>query len=262
MAMDPYKILGISQGASAEEVKRAYRKKARENHPDLNPGDASAAKRMNDINEAYDRITNPDKYAAEDARRAAADRNAGRSTGQTYQRPGQSSSGQNQSGQAGQQGPYGWSGDFGFEDLFGGFYTTGAPIHPEASVNDSPEIRQAINLVNSKNFKEANKILYQVKSTDRNARWYYIIALSNHGLNNTMLAMDQIKKACELDPNNNEYKMAARSIQASGKTYRQTSQQQGFTMNFMNPTTLCCICLGLNLCMGGGFGVPLCFRFH
>ena len=71
MPMDPYNILGLDPSASMDEVKRAYRKKARENHPDLNPGDKEAAKRMNDINEAYDRIMNPDKYAAEDARRNA-----------------------------------------------------------------------------------------------------------------------------------------------------------------------------------------------
>lgn len=105
MAMDPYKILGIERGASEEEIKRAYRKKARENHPDLNPGDEAAAKRMNQINEAYDRITNPDKYAAEDARRAAADSAAGRSgygSGQAGPRPGQQQAGYYQ-----QQGRYG-----------------------------------------------------------------------------------------------------------------------------------------------------------
>lgn len=105
MAMDPYKILGIERGASEEEIKRAYRKKARENHPDLNPGDEAAAKRMNQINEAYDRITNPDKYTAEDARRAAADSAAGRQgNGPNYngQRPGQQQAGYYQ-----QQGRYG-----------------------------------------------------------------------------------------------------------------------------------------------------------
>lgn len=105
MAMDPYKILGLENGASMDEVKRAYRKKARENHPDLNPGDAAAAKRMNEINEAYDRICNPDKYAAEDARRAAADSAAGRGSGPTS---GRSQGYQNQNaGYYQQQGQYG-----------------------------------------------------------------------------------------------------------------------------------------------------------
>ena len=76
-----------------------------------------------------------------------------------------------------------------------------------------------------------------------------------------MLAMDQIKRACEMDPNNQEYIQAARSIQASGRVYQETAQTRGFNMGFMDPPTLCCICLGINMCMGGGFGIPLCFHF-
>jgi len=56
---DPYRILGLQPGASEEEVKRAYRQLAKKYHPDMNPGDAHAAKMMNDINAAYDQIKNP-----------------------------------------------------------------------------------------------------------------------------------------------------------------------------------------------------------
>ena len=70
--MDPYSVLGVSRDASQDEVKKAYRRKARENHPDLNPNDPNAAERMNEVNEAYDRIMNPEKYAAADRRASAA----------------------------------------------------------------------------------------------------------------------------------------------------------------------------------------------
>lgn len=252
MAMNPYDILGVPQGATQDEVKRAYRKKARENHPDLNPGDAAAAKRMNEINEAYDRIMNPDKYAAEDARRAAAE---GRATAEQQRRTQQQYQG---------QGRTGWAGDFGFdpfEEIFGaGFVNTG-PIHPEAIPSDPIEIKQAINYINSKNFKEATKILYTVRSTDRNARWFYIIALANHGAGNTMLAIDQIRKACELDPDNREYMNAARNIQSSGRVYKQNVDTGGFSMGCNNPMTLCCMCMMLSMCMGGGVGYPICIGF-
>ncbi len=56
---DPYRVLGLEPGASDEEVKRAYRQLAKKYHPDMNPGDAHAAKMMNDINAAYDQIKNP-----------------------------------------------------------------------------------------------------------------------------------------------------------------------------------------------------------
>ncbi len=61
MIDDPYKVLGLQPGASDEEVKRAYRQLAKKYHPDMNPGDAHAAKMMNDINAAYDQIKNPPK---------------------------------------------------------------------------------------------------------------------------------------------------------------------------------------------------------
>ena len=50
---DPYQILGVSPTASDEEVTKAYRKLAKKYHPDLNPGDEQAAKKMSEINEAY-----------------------------------------------------------------------------------------------------------------------------------------------------------------------------------------------------------------
>ena len=61
MIDDPYKVLGISQGASEDEIKKAYRKKAKEFHPDLHPNDPNADKKMNEVNEAYDMLMNPEK---------------------------------------------------------------------------------------------------------------------------------------------------------------------------------------------------------
>lgn len=59
---NPYKVLGLSDGASKEEVTKAYRKLAKKYHPDLNPGDEEAAKKMAEVNAAYDSITNGTPY--------------------------------------------------------------------------------------------------------------------------------------------------------------------------------------------------------
>lgn len=56
---DPYSVLGVSKEASEEEIKKAYRRLAKKYHPDLNPGDPEAARKMNEINAAYDQIKNP-----------------------------------------------------------------------------------------------------------------------------------------------------------------------------------------------------------
>ncbi len=56
MIQDPYKVLGLSYGATDEEVTKAYRKLVKKYHPDLHPGDKEAARKMSEINEAYDQI--------------------------------------------------------------------------------------------------------------------------------------------------------------------------------------------------------------
>src|SRR3954453_17297048 len=58
---DPYSVLGVDRKASAEEIKKAYRKLARQYHPDRNPDDPKAEERFKEIQSAYDIVGDPDK---------------------------------------------------------------------------------------------------------------------------------------------------------------------------------------------------------
>jgi DnaJ-class molecular chaperone len=63
---DPYVILGVKREASQEEIRRAYRKLAKQHHPDLNPGKKDAASRFQAINAANDILSDPEKRARYD----------------------------------------------------------------------------------------------------------------------------------------------------------------------------------------------------
>ncbi len=92
---DYYEVLGVSKGASAEEIKKAYRKLAIKYHPDKNPGDKESEEKFKEAAEAYDVLSNPDKKSRYDQFGHA--------------------------GMGGASGGGGFSGGFSMEDIFSQF---------------------------------------------------------------------------------------------------------------------------------------------
>lgn len=238
MVTDPYEILGVSKDATQDEIKKAYRQKAKQYHPDLHPGDEAAARKMNDVNEAYDMLMNPGKYANRNQQQARSQQQS------SYDRQG-SSSGQQQGDPYGwYQGPGGWASDFGFEDIFG----FGSPFggaqnhHPQAEQGDDPAIRQIIDDINSGRYQSAVSRLSEIPSGGRTARWYYLSGLAHHGLGNTLQAVEQMQRAVQLDPNNQTYRRLLQQYRQAGQTYQQTSGEYA-----TGQKTVQRVCIGLCL---------------
>ena len=124
---DPYEVLGVSKNASADEIKRAYRKLAKELHPDLNPDDPIVEQRFKEVSQAYQLLSDKEKRAAYDRGEINAD---GSERGFTYSRGG---GGHGFGGGRGFGGGGSGGFDFGgasaediFADLFGGGARGGA----------------------------------------------------------------------------------------------------------------------------------------
>ena len=136
---------------------------------------------------------------------------------------------------------------------YGGGY--GQQSGASYSGSDSPEMQAARNFVVNGRYAEARRVLDGM--TARNARWYYLSSLANQGLGNSIDALQDARRAVQLDPNNTEYRMHLQRLQNPGRTYRtQTTYAQPggimrwcWSMILLNLLCNCC-------CGGWGFYGP------
>ena len=219
MVQDPYKVLGVSPDASDEEIKKAYRDLTKKYHPDLNPGDETAANKMNDINAAYDQIKNGNV-------------------------PGASGYGQYGYGQAGAYQQYGYG---GWTDW------TGAQ---QARQTERSEYTAAVNFIRNGMYREALNALSGVPEAERDGKWYYLSAGANMYLGNKVAALEHAKIAVRMEPNNAEYRMLLEQLQSGGDFYDNYTRGYARSVN-LNPLWLG-LCAA-SLCTGGRCGLPLIF---
>ena len=118
MAKNPYTVLGVSETATDEEIRAAYRRLAKQYHPDLNPNEPIAAAKMNDVNVAYDQIKTAEKRAAYKASQSSQtfyqQTSYGYDPWQTYHRTGSGYYGGSYTGNSenDNEPPFGWSSIF------------------------------------------------------------------------------------------------------------------------------------------------------
>ena len=206
MIDDPYKVLGVSPDASDEEIKKAYRRLAKQYHPDVNPGDEAAARKMQQINAAYEQIKNPEKAN-----------------------------------------PSGTSGGYSSYDPFGGYYRQQSY---ESSQSGDPYQQAAYRYIRFGQYQEALNALSN--SEEKNARWYYLSAVANDGLGNQVTALEHIRRAVSMEPDNGVYLDALNQIESGGRAYRtHAGSYRGFEMRGSPCMSMCLCYLVQMFCCGG-----------
>ena len=218
MVQDPYKVLGVSRDASDDEIKKAYRELTKKYHPDLNPGNAEAEKKMHEINAAYDQIKSGNAQPSYTQ------------GGAQYQQYG------------GQTAYGGWG---GWSDWAGQQYQQ----------TERSEYTAAKNFIRNGMYREAMNALSGVPTAERDAKWYYLSAGANMYLGNRVSALENAKRAVEMEPNNQEYRLLLQQLQSGGDFYDSYTTRSYH--NGIDPGRLCCTMLALQ-CMCGNAGIP-CF---
>lgn len=201
---NPYSVLGVSENASDDEIKKAYRKLSRKYHPDVNinnPNRAAAEEKFKEVQQAYQQIM---------------DIRSGKSTGY-----GSSSN------------PFD---DFNFGG-FGGFNQRQRTSSNQTS--DEKYLTAAYDYIRTGYYEQALNVLMQVET--RNAKWYYLSAVANINVGNNVIAEQHAAQAVSMEPDNIEYRQLYSRIQQGATGYTQRSASYGGMQMASDPCIQCCM---------------------
>lgn len=222
---NPYEILGVSPSASEEEVTSAYRKMAKKYHPDVNPDNKAAEKKMQEINAAYDAIKNGTPYGTTTAGNTAAS-----AAGRTYTHT-----------------AYGDAYEVRWEDLFGengpfsAFGSYFNDFNPQGQGTQrqsatSPNLQAAEALL--RNYRYQDALAYLNRDTDHTAHWHYLYAYALNGLAKRSMALEHAAEAVRMSPGNQTYRAYLSQLQNQGFTYTRTVVRPGFGLATIGKTIL------------------------
>lgn len=206
---NPYQVLGVSPGASDDEIKKAYRTLSRKYHPDANvnnPNKAQAEERFKEVQQAYDQIMKEKQQG-------------GGYGGYGYNTSGGTSGGYR----------YGYSGNRSYYQ----------------NSTDSPQMQAAANYIANRHYAEALNVLNGIPFGERKARWYYYSAVANQGAGNNIIAKEHAQRAVEMEPSNMEYRQFLQHLEFGGTWY--TNMGSNYDRPYSSAGNWCLSMLFLNM---------------
>jgi len=215
MKKNPYKVLGIKEGASYDEIKRAYRELAKKYHPDRyqnNPLADLAEEKMREINEAYEELM---KNAGNYQYRADYE--------ESYNNSNASQGTYKQQYQQQQSGSYSYNTQYQYQ-----------------YENESDLENKVRMYINNGNIAEAQRILDKMKN--RNAAWYYLQGLVFLRRGWYDRGYSSIQRAVNMDPANFEYRNALNNLNQQSTGYRHNNYYRN---SYNSSPDMCNLCVNL-----------------